>query len=171
MSDSEKNENDKPKKLALIASKGTLDWAYPPFILASAAAAMGWEVGIFFTFYGFDIISKKRMNALKVAPIGNPAMPEPIPAVPVKVPNIIGIIPGMTHVATAFMKSWMGGANLPSIPEFVEMAQEMGVRFFACAMTMGLMGVDEEDLIDGCELVGATTFLDFAADADVQLYV
>jgi len=162
---------ERKKRLALVASKGALDEAYSPLILATTAAAMDWEVGIFFTFYGLDIISKKRMNALKVAPIGNPAMPEPIPAVPVKVPNIIGIIPGMTHVATAFMKSWMGRANLPSVPEFVEMAQEMGVRFFACAMTMGVMGVDEEDLIDGCELVGATTFLDFAADADVQLYI
>ena len=162
---------ERKKRLAVVASKGALDEAYSPLILATTAAAMDWEVGIFFTFYGFDIISKKRMNALKVAPIGNPAMPEPIPAVPIKVPNIIGIIPGMTHVATAFMKSWMGRANLPSVPEFVEMAQEMGVRFFACAMTMGVMGVDEEDLIDGCELVGATTFLDFAADADVQLYI
>ena len=162
---------ERKKRLALVASKGALDEAYSPLILATTAAAMDWEVGIFFTFYGLDIISKKRMNALKVAPIGNPAMPEPIPAVPVKVPNIIGVIPGMTHVATAFMKSWMGRANLPSVPEFVEMAQEMGVRFFACAMTMGVMGVDEEDLIDGCELVGATTFLDFAADADVQLYI
>jgi peroxiredoxin family protein len=162
---------ERKKRLALVASKGAMDEAYSPLILATTAAAMDWEVGIFFTFYGFDIISKKRMNALKVSPIGNPAMPEPIPAVPVKVPNIIGMIPGMTHVATAFMKSWMGRANLPSVPEFVEMAQEMGVRFFACAMTMGVMGVDEEDLIDGCELVGATTFLDFAADADVQLYI
>ena len=162
---------ERKKRLALVASKGSLDEAYSPLILATTGAAMGWEVGIFFTFYGFDIISKKRMNALKVAPIGNPAMPEPIPAIPVKVPNIIGTIPGMTHVATAFMKSWMGRANLPSIPEFVEMAQEMGVRLFACAMTMGVMGVKEEDLIDGCELVGATTFLDFAADADVSLYM
>lgn len=161
----------KRRRLALVASKGSLDEAYSPLILATTAAAMDWEVGIFFTFYGFDIINKKRMNALKVAPIGNPAFPEPIPAVPVKVPNIIGTIPGMTHVATAFMKSWMGRANLPSIPEFVEMAQDMGVRLFACAMTLGVMGVDQEDLVEGAELVGATTFLDFAADADVSLYI
>ena len=162
---------ERKKRLALVASKGSLDEAYSPMILATTAAAMGWEVGIFFTFYGFDIINKKRMHALKVAPIANPAFPEPIPAVPVKVPNIIGIIPGMTHLATAFMENWMGRANLPSIPEFVEMAQEMGVRLFACAMTMGVMGVKEEDLIEGAELVGATTFLDFAADADVSLYI
>jgi peroxiredoxin family protein len=162
---------ERKKRLALVASKGSLDEAYSPLILATTAAAMGWEVGIFFTFYGFDIISKKRMHALKVAPTGNPAMPEPIPAIPMKVPNVIGTIPGMTHLATAFMKRWMGRANLPSIPEFVEMAKEMGVRLFACAMTMGVMGVKEEDLIEGCELVGATTFLDFAADADVSLYI
>lgn len=162
---------DKKKRLALVASKGSLDQAYSPLILATTAAAMGWEVAIYFTFFGFDIINKKRMHALKVAPIGNPAMPEPIPAVPMKVPNIIGTIPGMTHLATAFMKSWMGRAKLPSIPEFVEMAQEMGVRLIACAMTMGVMGVDEKDLVDGIELAGATAFLDFAADADVTLYI
>jgi peroxiredoxin family protein len=162
---------EKKKRLALVASKGSLDQAYSPLILATTAAAMGWEVGIFFTFFGFDIINKKRMNALKVAPIANPAFPEPFPALPIKVPNFIGTIPGMTHLATAFMKSWMSRANLPSIPEFVDMARQMGVRFFACAMTMGVMGVKEEDLIDGCELVGATTFLDYAADADVQLYI
>lgn len=162
---------ERKKRLALVASKGSLDQAYSPLILATTAAAMGWEVGVFFTFYGFDIINKKRMNALKVAPIANPAMPEPIPAVPVKVPNLIGTVPGMTHLATAFMKKWMGRANLPTVPEFVTMAQEMGVRLFACAMTMGVMGVEEEDLVEGAELVGATTFLDFAADADVTLYI
>jgi peroxiredoxin family protein len=162
---------EKQKRLALVASKGSLDQAYSPLILATTAAAMGWEVAIYFTFFGFDIINKKRMHALKVSPIGNPAMPEPIPAVPMKVPNFIGTIPGMTHVATAFMKNWMGRANLPSIAEFVEMAKEMGVRLIACAMTLGVMGVDEKDLVEGVELAGATAFLDFAADADVTLYI
>jgi peroxiredoxin family protein len=162
---------EKQKRLALVASKGSLDQAYSPLILATTAAAMGWEVAIYFTFFGFDIINKKRMHALKVSPIGNPAMPEPISAVPMKVPNLIGTIPGMTHVATAFMKNWMGRANLPSIPEFVDMAKEMGVRLIACAMTMGVMGVDEKDLVEGVELAGATAFLDFAGDADVTLYI
>jgi peroxiredoxin family protein len=162
---------EKQKRLAVVASKGSLDQAYSPLILATTAAAMGWEVAIYFTFFGFDIINKKRMHALKVSPIGNPAMPEPIPAVPMKVPNLIGTIPGMTHVATAFMKNWMGRANLPSIPEFVDMAKEMGVRLIACAMTMGVMGVDEKDLVEGVELAGATAFLDFAGDADVTLYI
>jgi len=163
--------DEKKRRLAIVASKGSLDEAYSPFILATTAAALGWEVGIFFTFYGLDLVNKKRFEALKVSPIANPAMPEPIRAVPMKVPNIIGVIPGMTHVATAFMKSWMGRAHLPSIPEFLEMAQEAGVRLIACAMTMGVMGVEEEDLLDGVELAGATAFLDFAADADVSLYV
>ncbi len=164
-------DEERKRRLALVASKGSLDQAYSPLILATTAAAMDWEVGIFFTFYGFDIINRRRMHSLKVAPIGNPAMPEPVPAIPMKVPNMIGTIPGMTHLATAFMKSWMGRANLPSIPEFVQMARDMGVRLFACAMTMGVMGVNEEDLVEGCELAGATTFLDFAADADVSLYI
>lgn len=162
---------ERKKRLALVASKGSLDEAYSPLILATTAASLGWEVGVFFTFYGFDIISKKRLASLKVAPVGNPAMPEPISGVPVKVPNIIGVLPGMTHVATAFMKRWMGRANLPSIPEFLEMAQELGVNLYACAMTMGIMGVEEEDLIDGVKLLGATAFLDFASEADVSLFV
>jgi peroxiredoxin family protein len=162
---------EKKRRLALVASKGSLDQAYSPFILATTAASMGWEVGIFFTFYGLDIINKKRLNALKVSPVGNPAMPEPIPPIPMKVPSVIGVIPGMTHLATAFMKKWMGRAKLPSIPEFLEMAKELDVRLIACAMTMGAMGVKAEDLIDGVELGGATAFLDFAADADVNLYI
>lgn len=162
---------ERKKRLALVASKGSLDEAYSPLILATTAASLGWEVGVFFTFYGFDIISKRRLASLKVSPVGNPAMPEPIPAVPMKVPNIIGVLPGMTHVATAFMKRWMSRANLPSIPEFLEMAQELGVNLYACAMTMGVMGVKEEDLVDGVKLLGATAFLDFASEADVSLFI
>jgi len=162
---------ERKKRLALVASKGSLDMAYPPFILATTAASMGWDTAIFFTFYGLDIIHKKKLGSLKVAPVGNPAMPAPFQSIPIQVPNIVGVIPGATALATAFMKRWMGRANLPSIPEFLEMAQELGVNLYACAMTMGIMGVEEEDLIDGVKLLGATAFLDFASEADVSLFV
>lgn len=162
---------EKKRRLALVASKGTLDMAYPPLILASTAASMGWEVAIFFTFYGLDVINRKKAKALKVAPVGNPAMPAPFKFLPIKVPNIIGMLPGMSHLATWFMHKWMKAARIPSVPEMLDLCQEMGVRLIACTTTMGMMGVKEEDLMEGVEIQGATSFLDFAAGADVQLFI
>lgn len=155
---------DKPKRMALIAGHGTLDAAYPPLILASAGVAMDMEVAVFFTFYGLDIINKKKMARLQVASVGNPAMPVPVP-------NIVGMLPGMTAMATGMMKSWMNKAGTASVPELVEACQEFGVRFIACQMTMDVMGIKREDLIDGIEIGGAATFLEFAADADITLYM
>ena len=152
------------RRLAMVASKGTLDGAYPPLILAATAASLGWEVGIFFTFYGLDIIHKKKHKKLKVAPLGNPAMPVPVP-------NLIGALPGMTAAATAMMKRWMKAAKLPDIGQFLDMARESGTRLFACSTTMGVMGVKESDLLPGVDIAGATAFLDFAADADVSLFI
>jgi peroxiredoxin family protein len=154
----------KRKRLALVASKGTLDQAYPPLILATTAASMGWEVGIFFTFYGLDILNKHKLDKLQVPSLANPAMPIPVP-------NLVGALPGMTAVATKMMKGWMGKANLPDMPEFIRMAREMEVQLFACSTTMGVMGVSNEDLIDGVDVAGAAAFLDFSAEADVQLFV
>lgn len=153
------------RRLALVASKGTLDGAYPPLILATTAASLGWEVGIFFTFFGLDIVHQKRISRLKVASLANPAGPVHF------MPNLIGALPGATTAATTMMKKWMSDASLPSVPDFVEMCKESGVRFFACSTTMGVMGVDAADLIEGADIAGAAAFLDYAADADVQLFV
>lgn len=152
------------RRLAIVASKGTLDMAYPPLILASAAAAMGWEAAVFFTFYGLDIINKKRGRHLQVAPLGNPAMPVPVP-------NLIGAIPGMTAMATTMMKSWMRKAHMPSIEEMIDICRRSGVQLIACSTTMGVMRVAKEDILDGLEISGAAAFLDFAADADVSLFI
>ncbi|MEZ5176393.1 MAG: DsrE/DsrF/DrsH-like family protein [Acidimicrobiia bacterium] len=152
------------RRLALVASKGTLDQAYPPLILASTAASLGWEAGIYFTFYGLDILHKERFEKLKVASLANPSGP-------VRVPNLVGAIPGATAAATKMMRSWMKNAAMPEVPEFVDMCRSLGVRFFACSTTMGVMGIEENDLIEGCDIAGAAAFLDFAADADVQLFV
>ena len=152
------------RRLALVASKGTLDEAYPPMILATTAASLGWEVGIYFTFYGLDILHQDRFEKLKVASLANPSGP-------IRIPNLLGAVPGATAAATKVMKGWMKNARMPSLPDFVEMAQGLDVTFFACATTMGVMGVDESDLISGCDVAGAAAFLDFAADADVQLFV
>lgn len=152
------------KRIAIVASKGTLDQAYPPMILASTAVSLGWEAGIYFTFYGLDILHSERFDRLKVSPLANPAGP-------LQLPNALGAVPGATAAATKVMKKWMADARMPTIPEFIEMTQELGVRFFACATTMGVMGVEEGDLIPGADIAGAAAFLDYAADADVSLFV
>lgn len=160
-----------PKRLALIVSKGTLDQAYPPLVMATTAASMGWEVGIFFTFYGLDIVHAKRMPRLSVSPIGNPAMPPPIKQLPMRVPALIGALPGMKIAATKMMKGWIGKANLAPISELLDIARELEVRMFACNTTLTVMGVTPDDLIEGVEFAGAPTFLDFAGEADVQLFI
>jgi peroxiredoxin family protein len=150
------------KRLAIIASHGTLDAAYPPFILATAAAAMDMEVAIFFTFFGLEILKKGKIDKLKVAPIANPAMPVPIP-------NIVGMLPGMTAAATAMMNSWMKKAKVAKLSELLEMSKELGVKLIGCQMTMDVMGVKREDLIDGLEIGGAATFLEFASHNAITL--
>ena len=150
------------KRLAIIAAHGTLDAAYPPFILGTAAAAMDMDVTIFFTFYGLNLLKKGNSDKLKVAPIANPAMPVPVP-------NILGMLPGMTFVATKMMNSWMKKAHVAKLSELLEMAQEMGVKLIACQMTMDVMGIKKEELIDGVEIGGAATFIEFASNNAVSL--
>jgi peroxiredoxin family protein len=154
------------KKMAIIASKGTLDMAYPPLILASTAAAMDVDVQIFFTLYGVEIINKKKNKNLQVAPIGNPAMPSPIP-----MPNIIGMLPGMTPMATMMMKSMIKKINWPTIPELLEACREVDVRMIACTPTLEMTGLTKDDLIDGVVLAGAAEFLNFALDANISLFI
>jgi peroxiredoxin family protein len=150
------------KRLAIIATHGTLDAAYPPLILSTAGLAMDLEAAIFFTFYGLEILKKGNADKLQVAPIANPAMPMPVP-------NIIGMLPGMTAMATSMMNNWMKKANVAKLSELLEMAQEMGVRLIACQMTMDVMGIKKEDLIDGIEIGGAATFLEFASEDAIAL--
>jgi len=157
-------DKSRPKRVALIASKGTLDMAYPPLILATTAAAMDMEAAIYFTFYGLALIHKKKYRHLKVPPLANPAMPVPIP-------NLIGALPGMTRMATWMMKDWMKKGGVPTIPDLLDMAKENGVRLIACQMSMDVLGIKKEDLIDGLEFAGAGAFLDYAADAHVTLFV
>jgi peroxiredoxin family protein len=136
--------------------------AYPPLILATAAMAMDMEAAIFFTFYGLEILKKGRADHLLVPPIANPAMPVPVP-------NIIGMLPGMTAVATGMMNGWMKKANVAKLSELIDMAVEGGVRMIACQMTMDVMGIKKEELIDGIEIGGAATFLSYASENAVTL--
>ena len=123
---------------------------------------MDMQCAIFFTFYGLEIIRKGKADKLQVAPIANPAMPMPVP-------NIVGMLPGMTAVATGMMNSWMHKANVAKLSELLEMAVESGVRMIACQMSMDVMGVKKEDLIDGVEVSGAATFLEFASQNAISL--
>jgi peroxiredoxin family protein len=153
------------RKVAIIASKGTLDMAYPPLILATAAAALDMEVELFFTFYGLNIIKKGEADKLQVAPIANPAMPVPMP-------NIIGMLPGMTPAATWMMKNrYFGKHNVATISELLEQCKELGVKLIACQMTMDVLGFKREELLDEVEVAGAATFLAFAREAHTTLFV
>ncbi len=157
---------EKQKRMAIIASKGTLDMAYPPLILASTAVAMDVETMIFYTFYGVDIVNKHKYANLKVAPIANPAMPSPVP-----MPNIIGMLPGMTALGTMMMNSMIGKINWPSVPELMEICLEMDVKMVACTPTLEMTGLTKDDLIDGVEVGGAADYLDFGLDADINLFI
>jgi peroxiredoxin family protein len=155
------------KRLAIISSHGSLDAAYPPFILATAAAAMDMEVTIFFTFFGLEIIKKGMADKLQVSPIANPAMPQPVPGI--SIPNIIGVLPGMTAVATGMMNSWMEKAKVSKLSELMEMALELGVHIIGCQMSMDVMGIKKEDLIDGIVVAGAASFIEFASEDAIAL--
>ena len=150
------------KKMSIIAIHGTLDMAYPPLILASTAATLDIPTTIFFTFYGLNILRKDVATSLKVAPLGNPAMPMPVP-------NIIGAIPGMTGMATYMMKSMIKKHGVATIPELISLCQETGVKFIACQMTVDLFGFKKEDLIDGIEYGGAAMYMEDASTSDITL--
>jgi len=156
------------KKLAIIATKGTLDWAYPPFILASTAAALGYEVEIFFTFYGLQLL-KKDMN-LEVSPLGNPGMPMPM-AMDKWFPVLGTAIPGMQSIMTMMMKSKMKAKGVASVEELRELCLEADVKMVGCQMTVDLFDFTHDNFIDGVEYGGAATFFEFAGDADITLYI
>lgn len=154
------------KKMTIIASKGTLDMAYPPLILATTAAAMDVDVTIFFTFYGLEIIKKDNTEKLKVSPLGNPAMPMPVP-----IPTLVASMPGMESMATAMMKSMFKKHGVATVGTLLELAKESGIKLIACQMTMDVMGYKQSDMIEGVEFGGAATWLDLAAEADINLFV
>jgi peroxiredoxin family protein len=153
------------KKMAIIATKGTLDWAYPPLILASTAGALGWEVQIFCTFYGLQLL-RKNLDVIKISPLANPAMPMPVP-----MPVMVKALPGMEAMATSMMKSKIKSKGVASIEELRSLCIEADVKFIACQMTVDLFDFSRSDFIDGIEYGGAATFLKFAGETDVCLYI
>jgi peroxiredoxin family protein len=153
------------KKMAIIATKGALDMAYPPLILASTAAALGWEVQIFFTFYGLQLL-RKSLDGIKISPLANPAMPMPVP-----MPVFVKMLPGMESMATMMMKAKMKKKGVASLEELRSLCQEAEVKFIACQMTVDLFDFEKSDFIDGIEYGGAATFMKFAGESDVCLFI
>jgi len=157
------------KKMTIIVTKGSLDWAYPPFILATTAAAMGVDVTMFFTFYGLPLLLKKL--DLQVTPLGNPAMKMPMMGMHMAMPNVAAMIPGVTAGATVMMKNLIAKKGVASIEELREMAIEADVNMIACQMTMDLFEYKLEDMIEGPTLGGAATYMENALKSDVNLYI
>src|SRR6266496_2993448 len=156
------------RRASIIASKGTLDWAYPPLILATTAAAAGMDTSVFFTFYGLSIIHKDFAKKLKVDPVGNPAMPMPIP---IPIPDIVSSLPGMVPLASRMMRSRFAIHNVATIGELLDAARDIGVRLIACRMTMEVFGYREADFIDGVEFGGAAAFMSQARRSHVTMFI
>jgi peroxiredoxin family protein len=175
----EELKSQKTPSMTIIATKGTLDWAYPPFILSSTAAALGWDVSVFFTFYGLELL-KKDLSGLQVSPLGNPAMPMKMPFGPDwfrsirwNIPNAMqAVIPGFEAFATTMMKKTVKNTGVASVAELRSLCLEAGVNLIACQMTVDLFGYKHDQFIPEVkEYCGAATFLPMAKDADVTLFV
>lgn len=174
----EKEENHIPS-LSIVVTKGTMDWGYPPFILASTAAALGWEVDLFFTFYGLQLL-KKDLSDLAVSPMGNPAMPMKMPFGPEwfqkvnwNIPNaVMGNVPGFENLATSLMKKTVKNKGVASVQELRDVCVESDVRLVACQMTVDLFGFEQDDFIPEIkDWIGAASFLPIAQKSDVSLFI
>jgi len=157
------------KKMTIICTKGTLDWAYPPFILATTAAAMDVDVTMFFTFYGLGLLDKK-LN-LSVTTLGNSSMRMPMGGMQMAMPNMIGMLPGVTAGTSVMMKNLIKKKGVASIEDLREAAVLSDVRMIGCQMTIDLFEKNTDDMIDGVELGGAATWMESALQSDINLYM
>ena len=151
--------DEKTRHLCIICSKGTLDMAYPGLVLANAALMEGIDVTLFFTFWGLDMINKKKMGHLKFAPVGNTSM---------GIPQAVGGLPGMTDLATTMMKREIAKLDFPDVEEFVEMVSDAGAKLYACKMSMDMLHLEQNDLCDEVDaVVGAMEFMEMSEDAQL----
>ena len=160
---------DNAKSMSIIVTKGSLDWAYPPFILGTTAAAMDMKVTMFFTFYGLPLLLKKL--DLQISALGNPAMKMPMMGMHVGMPNLVAAIPGVDAAASKMMKNLMNKKGVASIEDLREAAIDTDVRMIACQMTMDLFEYKLEDMIEGPELGGAATYMEVASKSDINLFI
>ena len=163
------NARPTAKRMSIIVTKGTLDWAYPPFILSTTAAAMGLDVTMFFTFYGLPLLLKNL--DLNMSPLGNPAMKMPLAGMHMGMPNIACMIPGADAAASRMMKNLMKKKGVASITDLRSLAIDAGVRMIACQMTMDLFEYTLGDMIEGPELGGAATYIEVATQSDINLFI
>jgi len=153
------------RKLSIICSKGTLDMAYPGLVLANAALMEGIDVNIFFTFWGLDMVNKKTMNYLKVSPLGNPSMHMPNG---MGIPNLVGMLPGMTDMTTTMMKKEIEKLDFPPVDEFLEMIHDAGGKLYGCRMAMDMMHLEKEDLCEEVdEVIGAMEFMEISEGGNI----
>jgi peroxiredoxin family protein len=156
---------DKERHLCIICSKGTLDMAYPGLVLANAALMEGIDVTMFFTFWGFDMITKKKMDKLEVTPLGNPSMAMPNG---MGIPNVMSMLPGMTGFATSMMRKEIAKLDFPPVREYMQTIADAGGKMYACKMSMDMMGLQKEDLFDEVEdIVGAMEFMEMSEGAQI----
>ena len=163
-------EDSNAKSMTIIVTKGTLDWAYPPLILATTAAAMDVNVSMFFTFYGLQLL-KKDLDHLQISTLGNPGMEMPIMGTHMTMPNMMSVLPGMDAACTTMMKNLIKKKGIASIPELREAAIESDVTMIGCQMTMGLFEWERHDLIDNIEIGGAATYMEQALKSDINLFI
>lgn len=150
------------RKLCIICSKGSLDMAYPPLVLANAARMSGIDVDLFFTFWGMDVITDKKLDNLHVATVGNPNLHPSF-----HIPTMIGGLPGMSAMATKMMKKEIEGLDFPEIREFMEIVRDTGAGMYACKMSMDMMHLTEDDLFEGVEVIGAMEFMEISEGAQL----
>ncbi len=152
------------RKLCIITSKGSLDMAYIPLILANSARMTGIDVELFFTFWGLDVITKKKMGGLNVATVGNPSMHPWF-----HIPTLLGVIPGMSAAASWMMRREIGKLDFPPIPEFVQLVIDSGANVYGCKMSMDMMKLTKDDLVDEAEVLGAMEFMELSEGAQLLL--
>jgi len=163
-------ELENAKTMTIIVTKGTLDWAYPPFILASTAAAMDVKVTMFFTFYGLQLL-KKNLDHLQISTLGNPAMEMPMMGMHMTMPNMMSALPGTDAMCTTMMKNLIKKKGVASIPELRDAAIEGDVEMIGCQMTIDLFELEQSDLIDGIGIGGAATYMENALKSDINLFI
>lgn len=163
------DSTDNAKSMSIIVTKGSLDWAYPPFILGTTAAAMDMKVTMFFTFYGLTLL-KKKLN-LKFTTLGNPAMEMPMMGGHMAMPNLLSVMPGVGSAAGKMMKNLMKQKGVASIEDLREASVDLEIRMIACQMTLDLFEYTQDDMIDGIELGGAATYMEVASRSDINLFI
>ncbi|WP_300080031.1 DsrE/DsrF/DrsH-like family protein [Propioniciclava sp.] len=155
------------RKLVIICSKGNLDMAYPGLILANAALGEGIETHLFFTFWGFDMVTESRMDDLKFTMVGNTAMHLPqAPKLPI--PAFAGMVPGMTRMATKMMHGQLEALEIPSVREMLDLITAAGGHLWGCRMSFDMNGLAMADLYDGVEdVISATDFMEISEGAQI----